>query len=167
VISRRACACHLSPTHNSRQSQPSHPPPQKVSVGASRIGFPSVALSRLRDSRPDTIARWATRHIKTPNLDRLVKRGLSWIAYLGRAIDSNHECVAGNPQGALPDGRVRRGHREDRAVPEARLRVGHVSRKTIRPRGFRVLLCEGDLSPGSDKRHSSLWGPRGSELDAT
>ena len=64
---------------------------QTVTVGAATLAMPRVlygnAISRKKpnilflladDQRPDTIGAYGNKHIKTPNLDRLVARGFSF-----------------------------------------------------------------------------------------
>jgi arylsulfatase A-like enzyme len=56
-------------------------------------GRPNVLLLFADDQRADTIAAWGNRHIQTPNLDRLVRRGTSFRNNYCFGSNSGAVCV--------------------------------------------------------------------------
>jgi hypothetical protein len=54
---------------------------------------PNVLLLFADDQRADTIAAWGNRHIKTPNLDKLVERGFSFRNNYCFGSNSGAVCV--------------------------------------------------------------------------
>src|SRR5690242_2960494 len=54
---------------------------------------PNILILFADDQRADTIAAWGNRHIKTPNLDRLVKGGFSFRNNYCFGSNSGAVCV--------------------------------------------------------------------------
>ena len=64
--------------------------PEALGRGPSR---PNILLLFADDQRADTIAAWGNPHIRTPNLDRLARRGTSFLGNYCFGSNSGAVCV--------------------------------------------------------------------------
>ena len=64
--------------------------PEALGRGPSR---PNIVLLFADDQRADTIAAWGNPHIRTPNLDRLARRGTSFRGNYCFGSNSGAVCV--------------------------------------------------------------------------
>ena len=64
-----------------------------LALRAPAAGRPNILFLFADDQRADTIGAWGNRHIRTPNLDRLVKRGFSFRNAYCFGANSGAVCV--------------------------------------------------------------------------
>jgi arylsulfatase A-like enzyme len=62
-------------------------------VPASESSPPNILFLFADDQRADTIAAWGNRHIRTPNLDRLVQKGFSFRSNYNLGANGGAVCV--------------------------------------------------------------------------
>src|SRR5690349_6552216 len=61
--------------------------------GAPAVDRPNILFLFADDQRADTIGAWGNKHIRTPNIDRLVKRGVSFRNNYCFGANSGAVCV--------------------------------------------------------------------------
>lgn len=90
---------------------------------------PNILFLFADDQRADTIGAWGNRHIRTPNLDRLVKRGYSFRNNYCFGSNSGAVCVPSRAM--LMSGRtwldVKSNLDDTRLLPEILREVGYVT----------------------------------------